>query len=276
MAMDPGTVQKPISGQATEEPVFHLPALWIRPAQKEEAEMAGYTVVDPESVMVTHLSETLRQHAHELLTRDDVHTLIDRLREKQPTLVNSVVGDTVPIGVIHRVLQQLLKDGIAVRDLPQILETLGDNAFRTKDPAILTELARKSLVRTITEQHSDAEGKITAIVLDPALEYELRQSLASQEGAESLALVPQRAMELSRRVTDAWRVAMEAGLDKTVLLCDFQIRPHLAAMLARQVAQLPVLAYDEITIGTKIESVGTVDLPGEEDQPALAGQMVAT
>jgi len=276
MAMDPGTVQKPISGQATEEPVFHLPALWIVPGQKEEAEMAGYTVVDPESVMVTHLSETLRQHSHELLTRDDVHTLIDRLREKQPTLVNSVVGDTVPIGVIHRVLQQLLKDGIAVRDLPQILETLGDNAFRTKDPTILTELVRKSLVRTITEQHSDAEGKITAIVLDPALEYELRQGLASQEGAESLPLAPQRAMELSRQVTGAWRAAMEAGMDKTVLLCDFQIRPHLAAMLARQIAQLPVLAYDEITIGTKIESVGTVDLPGEEDQLALAGQTIAT
>ena len=276
MAMDPGTVQNPISGQATEEPVFHLPALWIRPDQKEEAEMAGYTVVDPESVMVTHLSETLRQHAHELLTRDDVHTLVDRLREKQPTLVNSVVGDTVPIGVIHRVLQQLLKDGIAVRDLPQVLETLGDNAFRTKDPTILTELVRKSLVRTITEQHSDAEGKITAIVLDPALEYELRQGLASQEGAESLALAPQRAMELSRQITDAWRAAMEAGMDKTVLLCDFQIRPHLAAMLARQIAQLPVLAYDEITIGTKIESVGTVGLPGEEDQLALAGQPIAT
>ncbi len=272
MAMDPGTVQKAMAGQATEEPVFNLPALWIKSEQKDEAEMSGYTVVDPESVLVTHLSETLRQHAHELITRDDVQMLVDRLKEKQPTLISGVVGETMPIGVIHRVLQQLLKDGIAIRDLAQILETLGDNAFRTKDPAALTELSRKSLVRTITEQHSDAEGRILAIVLDPALEYELRESIASNEDGASLALAPQRAMELSRQIGDTWRAAMKAGMDKTVLLCDFQVRPHLAAMLARQLAQLPVLAYDEIAVGAQIESIGTVSIGQDDDQLALTGQ----
>jgi len=260
LAMDPGTVTKPISGQATQEPVFNLPALWIGPEQKEQAELAGYTVVDPETVLITHLSEAMRRHAHELLSRDDVQKLVDRLREKQPALVNGVVGETLSMGLLHRVLQNLLRDGIAIRDLAQILEALGDHAARTKDPTVLTELARKALVRTITEQHRDAGGQIKAIVLEAPLEYELRNSLGKEADAEALAMPPERALELSRRIADAWRGAMDLGFDKVVLLCDSRIRPHLAAMMSRQLPQLPVLAYDEIAVGAKIESVGTVSL----------------
>jgi len=260
LAMDPGTVTKPISGQATQEPVFNLPALWIGPEQKEQAELAGYTVVDPETVLITHLSEAMRRHAHELLSRDDVQKLVDRLREKQPALVNGVVGETLSMGLLHRVLQNLLRDGIAIRDLAQILEALGDHAARTKDPTVLTELARKALVRTITEQHRDAGGQIKAIVLEAPLEYELRNSLGKEADAEALAMPPERALELSRRIADAWRGAMDLGFDKVVLLCDSRIRPHLAAMMSRQLPQLPVLAYDEIAVGAKIESVGTVSM----------------
>jgi flagellar biosynthesis protein FlhA len=269
MAMDPGTVQEPIKGKQATEPVFNLPALWITEDQKEEAEMRGYTVVDPETILVTHLSETLRRHAHEVLSREDVQLLVDRLRERQPTLVNSVVGETVPMALLHRVLQNLLSDGIAIRDLAQILETLSDHAAKTRDASLLTEVARKSLVRTITEQHTDAEGKITAIVIDPQAEYELRNSLVREGDSETLGLGPERALEFNRRVSDVWRVAMEQGFDKTVLLCDFRLRPHVAALLARQVPQLPVLAYDEVAVGTNIESVGTVNLEtAEEMAPA--------
>jgi len=260
LAMDPGTVQKPISGQAAREPVFDLPALWVTESQKAEAQMLGYTVVDPESVLITHLAEILRRYAHELVGRDDVQQLLDRLRESQPTLVGSVVGDLAPVGLIHRVLQGLLADGIAVRDLPQILESLGDHAGRTKDPAVLTELARKALVRTITEQHADEAGKIAAIVMEPSLEYELRSSVQSEGGSESLAIAPERAMDLGRGVVEAWRSAMDKGFDKVVLMCDARLRPHVAGLLSRQVPQLPVIAYDEIVVGTEIQTVETVSL----------------
>jgi len=260
LAMDPGTVQKPISGQAAREPVFDLPALWITESQKAEAQMLGYTVVDPESVLITHLGEILRRHAHELLSRDNVQQLIDRLAESQPTLVNSVVGDVAPVGLIHRVLQGLLKDGIAVRDLSQILESLGDHATRTKDPSVLTELARKALVRTITEQNADEAGKVKAIVMEPALEYELRNSVQKESDGEYLALAPERAMDLGRKVVEAWRSAMDKGHERVVLMCDFRVRPHLATMLSRQIPQLPILAYDEIVLGTDVEAIETISL----------------
>jgi flagellar biosynthesis protein FlhA len=270
LAMDPGTVTNPIQGQAAQEPVFNLPALWISEDQKQDAEIRGYTVVDPETVLITHLSETLRRHAHELLSRDDVQMLVDSLREKQPALVNGVVGESVSMGLLHRVLQGLLRDGIPIRDLAQIIETLGDNAGKTHDAALLTEVTRKALVRTITEQHVDGAGNILAIVLDPSLEYELRNSLTREGDGETLAMAPDRAMELCRRVSTAWTSCMEQGLDKAVLLCDFRIRPHLATMMVRQVPQLPVLAYDEIAMGTNIESVHTVTLGAGEAQPAGA------
>jgi flagellar biosynthesis protein FlhA len=260
LAMDNGSVDKPINGQMTREPVFGLPALWIAPDQKAEAELRGYTVVDPESVLMTHLSETLRKHAHELLSRDDVQKLVDRLREKSPAIVNGVIGETVPVGLLHRVLQNLLRDGIPIRDLTHIVESVGDNAGRTKDPASLTELARKSLVRAITEQHADAAGLITAIVLEPALEHELRQSMAPEGGTTDSPLAPERAMDVLRKVSEVWKSAMDKGYDKAVLLCDARLRPHLAGMLARQLPQLPVVAYDEVAAGAKVQSIGTVSL----------------
>ena len=256
LAMDGGGVSKPMAGQTAREPVFNLPALWIGAEQKEDAELRGYTVVDPESVLVTHLSETLRRHAHELLSRDDVQKLVDRLKEKNPAVVNGVIGDSVPLGLLHRVLQNLLRDGIAIRDIAQIIEILADNALRTKDINLLSELARKSVVRTITEQHADEKGRILAIVLDPQLEHQLRTSL----GEEGFSLPAEQLMDLVRRTADAWRFAMEQGLDKTVMLCDFRIRAQLAAMLIRQIPGLPVLAYDEIAAGTSIQTLRTVNL----------------
>jgi flagellar biosynthesis protein FlhA len=211
-------------------------------------------------VLATHLSEVLRRHAHEILSRDDVQNLVDRLRQKQPALVSGAVGDAVPVGLLHRVLQNLLRDGIPVRNLPQILEALGDHAARTKDPAVLTELVRKALVRAITEQHTDAAGRLTAIVLEPALEYELRAALAQEGQAEALSLAPDRALELSRRIGRAWQNAVNEGHDKAVLLTDYRLRPHLAALLSRQLPQLPVLSYDEVAAGTKAESIATVSL----------------
>ncbi len=268
LAMDPGTVTEEVKGRSTVEPVFQLPAMWIGADTKDQAELAGYTVVDPESVLVTHLSETLRRHLYELLSRDDVQQLVDRLRNRQPSLVNGVIGEVVPIGLLQRVLQNLLRDSLPIRDLAQIIETLADNVPHTRDPGRLTEFARKALIRTVTESAMDASGKIKAIVLDPALEHELL-SASSQNESEGLVIPPDKAIDFSRRVAEAWRSAMDSGCDSVVLLCDFKLRGHLANMLARQIPDLSVIAYDEIAIGTEIESVETVSL---QDQPgAIVG-----
>ena len=162
LAMDSGTVQTKIKGIETTEPVFGLPALWIKPQDKERAEINGYTVIDPESVFITHLSETLKKHAYELLTREDVQLLVDRLRKIQPSLVGDVLAADGPvsIGLLQRVLKNLLKDQIPVRELTAIIETLSEYAPKSKNPAVLTEMVRKSLARTITDRLKDESGRI--------------------------------------------------------------------------------------------------------------------
>ncbi len=262
LAMDSGTAQTKIEGIETTEPVYGLPALWITPASKEKAELSGYTVVDPESVFITHLSETLRKHADELLTREDVQLLVDRLRKTQPSLVGEVVGTErdVPIGLLQRVLKNLLKDGIPIRDLTTILESLGENASKTKNPVALTEMVRKSLSRTITNQLQDETGKISAITLEPALEHQMTSTLRQEAETITLALPTEVIMDISRKVAQAWKTEMDKGKDKVVLLCDARLRASLSAMLSRTVPLLPVVAYDEIVLGTEVEPIETISV----------------
>jgi len=274
LAMDSGTVQSKIEGIETTEPVYGLPALWITPANKEKAELNGYTVVDPESVFITHLSETLRKHADELLTREDVQLLVDRLRKTQPSLVGEVVGPDreVSVGLLQRVLKNLLKDGIPIRDLTAILESLGEHAPKTKNPVALTEMVRKSLSRTITDQLQDENGKISAITLEPALEHQMISTLRQEAETISLALPTEMVMDISRKIAQAWKKEMDKGRDKLVLLCDSRVRASLSAMLSRTVPLLPVVAYDEIVLGTEVEPIETISVqqfesmvPGEQE-----------
>jgi len=285
LAMDSGAVQNKVQGIETTEPVYGLPALWIMPDNKEKAELNGYTVIDPESVFITHLSETLKKHANELLTREDVQLLVDRLRKNQPSLVGDAIGTDgeIPIGLLQRVLRNLLKDGIPIRELTAILESLTEHAQKTKDPAALTEMVRKSLKRTITEQCKDETGKISAITLDPAFEHQMISALRQEAGQISLAVPTEVAMEMSRRIAQAWKTAMDQAKDKVVLLCDSRLRSPLAVMLSRTVPPLPVVAYDEIVLGTDVEPTETITVqqaesaPIEEQQqsaPALAGVAV--
>ena len=269
MAMDPGTVMSPIDGLPAEEPVFNLPALWIDASKKDQAEFNGYTVVDPETVMITHLSEILRKHAWELLSRDDVQLLVDRLKESQPALVNGVVGESVSMGLLHRVLQKLLRDSIPICDLGKILESLGDNAPRTNEPELLTELTRKALVRTITEQYVEPGDGLIAITFDPALEYELcNQLIASENSIGQLA--PDKAMLLTSKIIESWKSAMEDGHETVVLLCDYRIRSQVAELTMRQIPQLPIVAYDEIALGTPVEAVSTIELELGKNQELAA------
>ncbi len=260
LAMDSGNVQSKIQGIETTEPVYGLSAKWITRANKEKAELNGYTVIDPESVFITHLSETLRKHADELLTREDVQLLIDRLRKTQPSLVGEVVGPdkNVSIGMAQRVLKNLLKDSIPIRELTTILESLGENVTKTKNPTTLTEIVRKSLSRTITEQFQNEKGRLSAITLEPALEHQMISTLRQEQDSVTLALPTETAIEISRKIAEAWKTTMEKGADKVVLLCDSRLRVPLAKMLSRTVTLLPVVAYDEILVGTEVEPIETV------------------
>jgi len=277
LAMDPGTVQTKVEGIETAEPVYGLPALWITPANKEKAELNGYTVIDPESVFITHLSETLRKYAHELLTREDVQLLVDRLRKTQPSLVGEVVGPDreVSIGLLQRVLKNLLRDGIPIRELTAILEALGEYASKTKNTAALTELVRKHLSRTITEQYKDEAGKIWAITLDTALEHQMASTLRQEADEINLALPADMAMDLSRKAAQVWKEAMDKGKDKVVLLCDSRLRSPLAVMLSRTVSLLPVVAYDEIVLGTEVEPIETISIQQTEPTAPKEHELVA-
>ncbi len=266
LAMDAGSVEQKVSGIETCEPVYGLPAMWIAPTDKEKAELGGYTVIDPESVFITHLSETLKKHADELLTREDVQLLVDRLRKTQPSLVGEVVGELVPVGVLQRVLKNLLASQIPIRELTVILESLAEYAQRTKNTDSLTEMVRKSLNRAITEQYKDETGKISAITLGPVLEHKMSSSLRQESDQLSLALPTETAMDITRRIAGAWKAAMSKGREKIVLLCDSRLRSPLAIMLSRTVPPLPVVAYDEITLGTEVEPIEVISLQQNEEK----------
>ncbi len=257
LAMDAGNVQSKVAGIETTEPVYGLPALWVAPDEKDKAELSGYTVIDPESVFITHLSETLKKHAEELLTREDVQVLVDRLRKTQPSLVGEVIGANgeVPVGLLQRVLKNLLTNAIPIREMTIIIESLGENASKTKNPEVLTEMVRKRLNRTITELYKNELGKISAITLDPALEHQIVANLRQETDGINLALPTEVAMDISRKSALAWKEAMDKGMDKVVLLCDSRLRSPLAAMLSRTVSLLPVIAYDEIVLGTDVDPV---------------------
>ncbi len=274
LAMDSGTVQKTVRGQPTKEPVYGLPALWITAADKENAEMNGYTVIDPESVLITHLSETLLRHAYELLTREDVQQLVDRLRQTQPSLVGEVIGELVSVGLLQRVLQNLLKESISIRDLTLILEALGENAPKTKNSTLLTEVARKKLTRTITDQHKNPTSTITAITFEPTLEHHLVSTLNQQAESISLAVPPEMAIDLNKNIANAWKGAMEKNYDTAVLLCDARIRPAVFDMIERSIPRLPVVAYDEIVPGVEIEPIQTVSLTETAALISAQGQQV--
>jgi len=269
LAMDAGGVQTPIKGVPAKEPVYGLPALWINEADKENAEINGYTVIDPESVLITHLSETISRHAHEFLTREDVQQLVERLRKSQPSLVGEVVPEVVSIGQLQRVLQNLLKENVPIRDLPLILESLGEHGGKSKSAVLLTEFVRKAISRSITEQFSTYKG-LEAITLDPALEHYLLGKVSQTADAINLSIAPDTAGQITQSVAAAWRTAMEKGLEGVVVLCDARIRSGLHALLSRSIRRLPVLAYDEVVPGTSVNILETVSVHTAELESAAS------
>src|SRR3989440_839038 len=196
LALDPGDAVGQLSGVPTSEPAFGIPATWIQDATRAEAEALGFTVVDRESVIVTHLTESIRQHAADLLTRQEAKQLLDQLKKHNAAVVEEVVPEILSLGEIQRVLQSLLQEGVSIRDLGTIVEAIGDKARLTRDPGVLAEYARQALGRTITAPYLDAERKLRALTLDPALEQEVAESITQTSDGEYLVMEPSRAQSL--------------------------------------------------------------------------------
>ncbi|MCH7808274.1 MAG: flagellar biosynthesis protein FlhA [Planctomycetes bacterium] len=264
LAIDAGAVTERISGMETKEPAFGLPAVWISEEQRHEAEHHSYTVVEPSSVMSTFLTELIRRHASELLTRHEVNRLLDHLRERSPKLVEEVIPDVLKPGDVQRVLQSLLRERVAIRDLETILETIGDWAARTKDPEILTEYARSALARALCHQHKGDDGRIHCITLDPSLEELIKKSLQRSDQGTLLTLPPQ----LQTRIVDAIGAEVEKVSSSLrgrppLVLCPPQVRAWVRKMIEVRLPAVAVLSYSEIVTGFEVESHGMVVLTDE-------------
>ena len=258
LAMDAGDAMGQLVGVPTTEPAFGLPAVWVPDDGRAEAEALGYTVVDGESVIVTHLTEKIRQHADELLSRQDVRQLLDQLKEHNAAVVEEVVPDMISLGELQRVLQALLHEGVSIRDLGVIVEAAGDKARVTRDPQILAEYARQALGRTITSSHLDADMQLRAISLDPMLEQEVSDAITQTADGEFLAMEPTRAHAL----VDALRAQLEAALSRggrPVLICSARVRRHIRRLIEQTLPQLPVCSYNEIAPGIRVETIGVVE-----------------
>jgi flagellar biosynthesis protein FlhA len=257
LALDPGDAVGQLNGVPTTEPAFGLPAHWIQDASRAEAEALGYTVVDAESVIVTHLTETIRSHTAELLTRQDVRTLLDRLKETNAAVVEEVVPELLSVGEIQRVLQNLLRENVSIRDLGAIVESIGDRARLTRDTNLLAEYARQALGRTIVSAHVDDELRLKAISLDPAVEQEVSSAIAQTADGEYLAMDPSRAQALVRSLSSQVEHA-GAAHRRPVLICSSRVRRHLRRLVEQALPQLSVCAYNEIAPGISVETVGVV------------------
>jgi flagellar biosynthesis protein FlhA len=257
LAMDPGDASGTLQGVPTREPAFGLEAVWVHDSQRAEAEALGYTVVDPESVIVTHLTETIKGHASELLTRQDVRALLDKLKETNAAVVEEVVPDALSLGEIQRVLQSLLAEGVAIRDLGTIVEAIGDKARTTRDTSLLSEYARQALGRAITAPHLDEQLRLQAITLDPAIEQEVSSSITQTTDGEYLAMDPPRAQAIVNALRTQVEHATARGA-RPVILCSARIRRHLRRLTVQAQPHLAVCSYNEIAPGINVETIGVI------------------
>jgi flagellar biosynthesis protein FlhA len=260
LAMDPGGAEEGLRGIPTTEPTYGLPAFWVHSSARAEAEGLGYTVVDAESMIVTHLTETIRAHAAELLSRQDVRTLLDQLKESNAAVVEEIVPEVLTLGEIQRVLRTLLSEGVAVRDLGTIMEAIGDKARITRDTGLLTEYARQALGRAITAPHLDERLCLRAITLDPAVEQEVATSITQTTDGEYLAIDPPRAQAIvgALRSEVDQATARTDGARGPVLLCSARVRRHLRRLIAQAQPHLPVCSYNEIAPGVNVETIGVI------------------
>jgi flagellar biosynthesis protein FlhA len=257
MAMNPGYVEEEITGIPTREPSFNLPAIWITESQRERAESLGYTVVDPPSIIATHLTEVIRSHIHELLTRQDVQNLIDNIQEAHQVLISELVPKLLSIGEIQKVLQNLLREQISIRDLVSILETLADYAPSTRDVDVLTEYVRQNLKRAISSKYFP-EGEMTSVVtLDPKVEQEIMDSVKQTEQGAYMTLDPEITREIINSVQTEIQKLEELGKNPIIITSPI-VRMYFKRLTQDYFKDLIVISYNEIDSNVELQSVGMV------------------
>ncbi|MEW9667651.1 flagellar biosynthesis protein FlhA [Ammoniphilus sp. 3BR4] len=259
LAMSPGIEDDSVIGIDTIEPSFGLPALWISEEVRERAELAGYTVVDPPSVVATHLSEVIKKYAHELLSRQDTKSLVDNLKEQAPALVEEVLPSIMTIGDIQKVLQKLLKEKISIRNLHAIMEALADYGQYTKDPDLLTEYVRQSLSRQITLQYAEPGQTLHVITAGPGLEKTISECVQQTEQGSYLAVDPDLSQRIYQILSEQVQRLMNMG-HQPILLTSPAIRMYTRQLLERMFPDLPVLSYSEIEADIEVQSLGVVNL----------------
>ena len=257
MAMNPGYVEEEITGIPTFEPSFHLAALWITESQRERAESLGYTVVDPPSIIATHLTEVIRAHIDELLTRQDVQNLINNIKEGNQALVEELVPKTLGLGEIQKVLQNLLREGISIRDLQTILETLADYAPSTRDADILTEYVRQSLKRAISNRYFPSHETTSVVTLDPKIEQEIMGSVKQTETGAYISLDPVRIKAIMNSVGKETEKLEQLGKNPIVITSPI-VRIYFKKLTEDYYRDLIVVSYNEVESNVELQSVGMV------------------
>ncbi|MFL5815744.1 MAG: flagellar biosynthesis protein FlhA [Bdellovibrionia bacterium] len=259
LAMDPGNVMEPISGIPTKEPAFGLDAIWITPRQKEEATYAGYTVVDLSTVIATHLTELIRQNVHELLGRQELQSLIDALKQSAPKVVEDLIPNLLPVGTVLKVLRNLLKESVSIRDLKTIFEALADVAPMQKDATLLTENVRASLARTITRKLVGPDGQLNLLTLDRSIEETIAGGIIQTDQGQQLSPDPEFVRSFINSLNQqAMELASQSN--QAVILCSPLIRHHLKTLVDRFIPNIVILSHNEITPNVNVKAFGTVRL----------------
>jgi flagellar biosynthesis protein FlhA len=258
MAMNPGMVEEDLDGIKTTEPAFGLPAIWISESQRDRAEMLGYTVVDPPSIIATHLTEIVRKHAHELMGRQEIQTLIDNIKQNYPAIVDELVPKVMSIGEIQKVIANLLREGVSIRDMVTILETLADYAPATHDPDMLTEYVRQALGRSITRKFI-GDNKSNVITLDPKLEQVIMENVQRTEHGSYLTLEPGLTNAIVSNLSKQVQRLMQLE-QQPIVLASPVVRLYFKRLTDPMVPGLVVLSYNELDPNIEVQSVGMVSI----------------
>jgi len=259
LAMSPGIDDDSIEGIQTIEPAFGMPALWVNEEMKEEAELAGYAIVDPPSVVSTHLTEVIKRHAHELIGRQEVKSLVENVRETSPAVIEELIPQMMAIGDVQKVLMKLLKEKVSIRNLLVILETLADYSSQTKDPDLLTEYVRQALSRQITLQYTIQHEPLQVITAGASLEKKFAESVHRSEQGSYLSIDPETSQTIFQKIQEQASQLQQSGV-QPILLTSPAIRMYMRQFIERFAPDLPVLSYNELEPEIEIQSVGVINI----------------
>jgi flagellar biosynthesis protein FlhA len=273
MAMDPGGATGKLKGKPTFDPAFGLPAWWIHESARDEAEILGFTVVDPTSVLVTHLTEVLRNSLGEILSRDDVKELVESAKKVAPAVVEELVPARIGYGEVQAVLKNLLRDGVSIRNLPAILEAIADNCAKIKDADQLSELVRQRLSRSLVEQHADKGGTVHAVTLDPAIEVRLAAAFGAQPDPRAEPVSPAFLSRLVGRIGDQIAHSTQGGKD-VVLVVRSNVRRFLGELVRASLPKVSVLSYNEVVPARAVETLSIVRMEGEAGESTVCAAEV--